>query len=163
MLTASCALQRRHCQPQQSTGDPRDNYPTRYFGTMLNACNRSFGTKKACITEIGYLTPEGYANCQPASVGRVTPSIAEQAQWLAEAAVLAATKRSRPPDDRLNSISRSGPANRRQVSLSTRADGTMPGVQTGLASVSSFSCPDLYTRCFVCGGASFVSIAFTGR
>jgi hypothetical protein len=76
--------------PKQSTGDPRDNYPTRYFGTMLNRAIGPFGNKKACFTEIGYLTPEGYGELPASFSWAGNTSIAEQAQWLAEAAVIAA-------------------------------------------------------------------------
>ncbi len=46
--------------PVQTSGDPRDNYPTRYFSTMLNRALAGFPGKKACFTELGYLTAEGY-------------------------------------------------------------------------------------------------------
>ncbi len=76
--------------PKQSTGDPRDNYPTRYYGTMLNRAVGPFGNKQACFTELGYLTPEGYGALPGAFAWAQNTSIAEQAQWLAEAAVLSA-------------------------------------------------------------------------
>src|SRR5690606_34320074 len=41
--------------PTQSSGDPRDNYGTRYYGTNLNRALAPFPGKQACITEIGYL------------------------------------------------------------------------------------------------------------
>ncbi len=76
--------------PKQSTGDPRDNYPTRYYGTMLNRAVGPFGNKQACFTELGYLTPEGYGALPAAFAWAQNTTVAEQAQWLAEAAVLSA-------------------------------------------------------------------------
>lgn len=78
--------------PQQSTGDPRgDNYPTRYFGTMLNRALAPFGNKQACFTELGYLTPEGYGTLPGGFAWAQNTTIAQQAQWLAQAASLSAS------------------------------------------------------------------------
>ena len=77
--------------PQQSSGDPRDNYPTRYFGTMLARAIGPFGGKKACFTELGYLSPEGLGTLPDAFAWGANTSVAEQAQWLAQAAVSAAS------------------------------------------------------------------------
>lgn len=76
--------------PRQRSGDPRgDNYPTRYFDTMLARGTAGLG-KPACFTEIGYLTPEGYGPL-PGSFGWAgNTSASQQAQWLAEAAARAA-------------------------------------------------------------------------
>jgi hypothetical protein len=76
--------------PQQSTGDPRDSYPTRYYGTMLNRAIAPFGGKQACFTELGYLSPEGLGSLPDAFAWGGNTSVAEQAQWLAQAAVLSA-------------------------------------------------------------------------
>jgi hypothetical protein len=75
--------------PDQASGDPRDNYPTRYFSTMLARAIGSFGGKPACFTELGYLTPEGYSPLPASFAWAQNTTVAEQAQWLAEAAVLA--------------------------------------------------------------------------
>lgn len=75
--------------PRQTTGDPRDNYPTRYFGANLNRALGSFPGERACFTEIGYLSPEGYPPLPGTFAWAQNTSIAEQAQWIAEAAVLA--------------------------------------------------------------------------
>ena len=75
--------------PLQNSGDPRDNYPTRYFSTMLNRALAYFPGKQACYTEIGYLTPQGYGPL-PSSFGWAgNTTIAQQAQWLGQAKVLA--------------------------------------------------------------------------
>lgn len=76
--------------PSQSSGDPRGNYPTYYFGSMLNRGYSPFN-KPVCFTELGYLSPDGFAQPLPANFawGQNT-SVQEQAAWLAEAATLAA-------------------------------------------------------------------------
>ena len=47
--------------PNQSSGDPRDNYYTRYYSGMVASTGApSVARRKLCFTEIGYLTPEGF-------------------------------------------------------------------------------------------------------
>lgn len=76
--------------PNQTSGDPRGSYPTRYFSTMLRRAIGPFGGKQACFTELGYLTPEGYGGL-PGSFGWAqNTTVAQQASWLAQAAVRAA-------------------------------------------------------------------------
>ncbi|MBN1563112.1 MAG: hypothetical protein JXA10_04690 [Anaerolineae bacterium] len=78
--------------PKVSTGAAQgDNYPTRYFGTMLNRALAPFGGKQACFTELGYLSGEGYPAIPSGFAWGSGTSIAEQATWLAEAAVLSAS------------------------------------------------------------------------
>jgi LysM repeat protein len=76
--------------PNQTSGDPRDNYPTRYFATMLNRALAPFPGKVACFTEIGYLSPEGYGGLPEGFGWAVNTSVAEHAQWLGEGARRAA-------------------------------------------------------------------------
>ncbi len=76
--------------PTTSSGDPRDNFPTRYFGTMLARGANIFPERPVCWTELGYLTGQGIG-ALPASfawAGDVT--LAQQTQWLADAARLSA-------------------------------------------------------------------------
>jgi hypothetical protein len=76
--------------PTQSSGDPRDNYFTRYYSGMVSTYFNAFGgRKKLCFTELGYLSPEGYGPLPPAFGWGGDTSVAEQAQWLAEAVSLA--------------------------------------------------------------------------
>jgi hypothetical protein len=74
--------------PDQTFGDPRDNYPTRYLLTQLERVNFAFRgiDIPICVTELGYLTPEGYPPLPGgfAWAGRTT--LAQQAAWLAGAA-----------------------------------------------------------------------------
>lgn len=76
--------------PTLSSGDPRDSYYTRYYPGMVNTYFNAFGSaKKLCFTELGYLSGEGYG-ALPSSFGWAgDTSVAEQAQWLSEAANLA--------------------------------------------------------------------------
>jgi LysM repeat protein len=75
--------------PTQSTGDPRDNYYTRYYSGMINKYFNAFGgARKICITELGYLSSEGYGALPGAFGWAAGTSAAEHAQWLGEAANL---------------------------------------------------------------------------
>jgi hypothetical protein len=75
--------------PTQSTGDPRDNYYTRFYAGMINTYFNAFGgTRKICITELGYLSGEGYGPLPGNFAWAGTTSVAEHAQWLGEAANL---------------------------------------------------------------------------
>lgn len=73
----------------QTSGDPRDSYPTRYFATMLNRAAAPFGGKPVCFTELGYLSPEGYSSAPSGFEWGQNTSVAQQAAWLAQAAVKA--------------------------------------------------------------------------
>ena len=75
--------------PTQSSGDPRDNYPTRYYSTNLARALAPFPGKQGCFTEIGYLTPEGYGTLPAAFGWGAETSIAEQAEWLGQAVGIA--------------------------------------------------------------------------
>jgi len=75
--------------PTQTSGDPRDNYPTRYFSTMLNRALAPFPGKQACFTELGYLTPEGYGPLPANFAWAGNTTVAEQALWLGQAESMA--------------------------------------------------------------------------
>jgi len=78
--------------PDQTTGDPRDNYYTRYFWGMVNTYWSAFGgARPLCFTELGYVTPEGYAPLPAGFEWGQGNTVAEQAQWLARAAQLSAS------------------------------------------------------------------------
>jgi len=76
--------------PKQSSGDPRGNpnHYTRYYSTMVSTYRSVFPNKPLCITELGYLTPEGLGTLPPGVEWAANTSVQEQAQWLAEAATL---------------------------------------------------------------------------
>jgi hypothetical protein len=76
--------------PSATGGDPRDNYYTRYFGSMLDTYwNAVGGQRPICFTELGYLTPEGYPPLDPYFAWGANTTVAQQSAWLAEAAALA--------------------------------------------------------------------------
>jgi hypothetical protein len=76
--------------PTRSSGDPRDGYYTRYYSGMVNTYFNAFGGRRpVCFTELGYLTPEGYGPLHPAFGWAGGTTVAQQAQWLAEAVSLA--------------------------------------------------------------------------
>ncbi|MEP7356767.1 MAG: hypothetical protein ABI847_05970, partial [Anaerolineales bacterium] len=61
-----------------------------YYRSMVDTYWSAFGgTRPLCFTELGYLTPEGYGGLPGAFGWAADTSLAEQAQWLAEAASLA--------------------------------------------------------------------------
>jgi hypothetical protein len=77
--------------PNQSSGDPRGGYPSYYFQSMLARGYNPFGGKQVCFTELGYLSGQGFSQAIPASFGWASNiTVAQQAQWLAEAATAAA-------------------------------------------------------------------------
>lgn len=75
--------------PTQNSGDPRDNYYTRYFPGMLNTYWSLIGGQRPiCFTELGYLTPEGFPPLNEYFAWAQNVSLAQQAAWIAEAAAL---------------------------------------------------------------------------
>lgn len=76
--------------PNQTTGDPRGEYYTRYFWGMVNTYYGAFGgARPLCFTELGYLSPEGFGPL-PGSFGwGANTSVAEQALWLDQVIALA--------------------------------------------------------------------------
>lgn len=77
--------------PDQTSGDPRTEHYTRYFWGMVNAYYNAFGgARKLCFTELGYLSPEGYGGLSSGFAWAANTTVAQQAQWLARAASLAA-------------------------------------------------------------------------
>ncbi|NDJ62863.1 MAG: hypothetical protein GYB67_17210, partial [Chloroflexi bacterium] len=75
--------------PNQRSGDPRDNYYTRYFWGMVDTYwNIIGGARPLCFTELGYLTSEGYGSLPPFFAWASGVTLAQQAAWLAEATAL---------------------------------------------------------------------------
>jgi len=76
-------------RPSATSGDFRDNYYTRYFPTIVNTYWSIInGQKPLCITELGYLTPEGFPFLDPYFGWGQNTTVSQQAAWLAEAAAL---------------------------------------------------------------------------
>ena len=76
--------------PRAQAGDPRGEYPTRYLSTMLRRVAFPFRNADIpmCLTELGYLSPEGYGPLPIYFNWAANTSIAEQAAWLAEALLI---------------------------------------------------------------------------
>ncbi|MBP8974359.1 MAG: SH3 domain-containing protein [Anaerolineae bacterium] len=78
--------------PTQTEGDPRDDYPTRYFPTVIERMAAPFEGQDIplCFTGLGYLSAEGYEASWPAYLpwGKDT-SVTEQAKWLRDAILVA--------------------------------------------------------------------------
>jgi hypothetical protein len=73
--------------PGTNAGDPRGEFPTRYFSSMLNRGKAFFPDKPVCWTELGYLTPEGFTDPLPANFNwAANVTLAQHASWLADAA-----------------------------------------------------------------------------
>ena len=76
--------------PRAQGGDPRSEHPTRYLIGMLQRVDWPFRNDDIpmCMTEIGYLSPEGYGPLPAGFTWAGGTSVAEQADWLAEAIVI---------------------------------------------------------------------------
>lgn len=79
--------------PQQQGGDPRDNYPTRYFPLMTRRAAAPFRNADIplCYTEIGYLSPDGYGPLPRGFEWGRSTTVQRQAEWLRDAIQMAAT------------------------------------------------------------------------
>lgn len=76
--------------PSATSGDPRGNsgHYTRYYPAMVNLYRSVFPGKPLCFTELGYISPNGLGGLPPGLEWGLNTSAQEQANWLAEAAVL---------------------------------------------------------------------------
>ncbi len=78
--------------PGTTSGDPRGEYPTYYFGSMLNRGYAPFGGLPVCFTELGYLSGEGMGAPIPGGFAWANnTTVAQHAAWLADAAARAAS------------------------------------------------------------------------
>ena len=78
--------------PNASSGDnTRNHYPTLYYSSMLERGARYFPGKSICWTELGYLSGEGFDTPISAHFSWASNvTVAQQAEWLAQAAALSA-------------------------------------------------------------------------
>jgi hypothetical protein len=77
--------------PNQTSGDPRGGHYTRYFWGMVNTYHNAFGgSRPLCFTELGYLSGVDYGGVPGGFSWAGNTTIAQHAQWLAEAASLSA-------------------------------------------------------------------------
>lgn len=79
--------------PTEIGTDPRDNFYSRYYATMVNTYAGAINNSRPlCFTELGYLTGEGYAPLEqvaPSFAWAKNTTVAQQAQWLASAVSIA--------------------------------------------------------------------------
>ncbi|GAB4568781.1 MAG: hypothetical protein Kow0077_00230 [Anaerolineae bacterium] len=76
--------------PSQSSGHPGGGHYSWYFWPMVNLYWGAFGgSRPLCFTELGYLSAEGYGALPGGFAWAQGVTVAQQAQWLAEAARLA--------------------------------------------------------------------------
>lgn len=77
--------------PTALGGDPRGEYPTRYFRPMLQRAAYSFrGTDVGfCFSELGYISPDGYDPLPGPFAWGQNNTVQEQAEWLRDAIRLA--------------------------------------------------------------------------
>ncbi len=73
--------------PSSQGGDPRSEHPTRYLIGMLQRVAWPFRNADIpmCMTEVGYLSPEGYGRLPGHFGWAANTSVAEQAAWLSQA------------------------------------------------------------------------------
>lgn len=73
--------------PKATSGDARGDYYTRYLPTLIDTYWSLVGGRvPLCITELGYLTPEGLGPLPPFFGWGGNTSLEQQAAWLAGAA-----------------------------------------------------------------------------
>ncbi|MCI0394641.1 MAG: LysM peptidoglycan-binding domain-containing protein [Chloroflexi bacterium] len=76
--------------PSASSGHPGGSHYSWYFLPTLNLYNTTFaGQKPLCFTELGYLSAEGFSGLPQNFAWAAGTSVAEQAQWQAQAVTLA--------------------------------------------------------------------------
>ncbi|MCC6801465.1 MAG: hypothetical protein IT319_01175 [Anaerolineae bacterium] len=71
--------------PLASSGDPRGSHPTYYLTGVISRVPPEFNSKPLCFTELGYLSPEGYGGLPGNFAWAQQTTVAEQAEWLADA------------------------------------------------------------------------------
>lgn len=70
--------------PTQTRNDPRSEYFTRYYPSMVSTYARAFGRKPLCFTELGYLTPEGLGGLPGGFAWAGNVTVSQQASWLGQ-------------------------------------------------------------------------------
>jgi LysM repeat protein len=75
--------------PAARSGHPAGSHYSWYYPPMVDLYSGAFGgSRPLCFTELGYLSSEGYPGIPPNFAWASGTSVAEQAQWLAEAVSL---------------------------------------------------------------------------
>ncbi len=80
--------------PTWTSGDPRSEYYTRYYPSMVNVYAGIINNRRPiCFTELGYLTPEGYGGLPASFSWASNVTVAQQAAWLDSVMAQAAADR----------------------------------------------------------------------
>jgi hypothetical protein len=80
--------------PTESVGHPIDDHYTRHFGPLVEAYTGAFGDDRLfAFTRFGYYSPEGLEEVPQAMFWTGDTSVADQAEWTAEAVQLAIENR----------------------------------------------------------------------
>ncbi|MFN2276579.1 MAG: LysM peptidoglycan-binding domain-containing protein [Candidatus Promineifilaceae bacterium] len=76
--------------PSATSGHPAGTHYSWYFRPTMDLYYNAFGgATKVCFTELGYVSPEGFPGISPQFGWAADNTVAEHAQWLAEAVRLA--------------------------------------------------------------------------
>jgi hypothetical protein len=78
--------------PNQTSGDPRGDYPTYYFQSMMQRALNAFSATSMplCFSEMGYLSADGYGTLPSGFAWGASTTVQDQAQWLQQAVQIAA-------------------------------------------------------------------------
>ncbi|MCA9932916.1 MAG: LysM peptidoglycan-binding domain-containing protein [Ardenticatenaceae bacterium] len=78
--------------PTVSSGHPGGSHYSWYYAPTRDLYYNAFGgARKVCFTELGYLSGEGFPNVPANFAWAANTTVAQHAQWLAEAASLSAS------------------------------------------------------------------------
>jgi hypothetical protein len=77
--------------PRATSGDPRGEYPTYYYQSMMQRALNTFSNSPLplCFSELGYLSADGYGELPAGFAWGANTSVQDQAEWLAEAVTIA--------------------------------------------------------------------------
>ena len=88
--------------PGASSGHPAGTHYSWYFKPTMDLYYNAFGgATKVCFTELGYVSPDGFPGISPQFGWAADNTVAEHAQWLAEAVRLAQASGKGAPGYRL--------------------------------------------------------------
>jgi hypothetical protein len=78
--------------PYNSSGHPGGGHYSWYFKPTMDLYYNTFGgATKVCFTELGYVSPDGFPGISPQFGWAAENTVAEHAQWLADAVDIAAS------------------------------------------------------------------------
>lgn len=78
--------------PSATSGHPGGSHYSWYYGATRDLYYNAFGgARKVCFTELGYLSGEGFPSIPPNFAWASNTTLAQHAQWLAQAASLSAS------------------------------------------------------------------------